>query len=404
MNAKTTTTILAAVTLILVHIPAQAQLPDPGFVIDPARTALVITDPQNDFLSPDGVTWGVVGANVTENRTVENLEALFKAAKEHNLPVFVSPHYYYEHDHRWKFEGTLETLMHKIGMFNRPNALNLEGFDGSGADWLERYKPYINDGRTVVVSPHKVYGPESNDLVLQLRKRGIGKIILAGMSANLCTESHMRELVEQGFEVAVVSDATAAAILPDYDGYEAALVNFRMIASHVWKTEEAVRAIKGAVALKQADATPAVRGSQRIARQEGPSRAYHSARNLPANGVALQGFSPVSYFTKGRAEPGDPRFQVEQNGAIYYLTSAEQVEKFKRDPVRYEPAYGGWCAFGMAIQDKFPIDPTKFKIVNGKLLLFLNNEKVDALALWKKGNEAEYVGKADAHWKKVSRS
>ena len=60
-----------------------------------------------------------------------------------------------------------------------------------------------------MISPHKVYGPENNDLVLQLRKRYISKIILAGMAANLCVEAHLRELVEQGFEVAVVKDATA---------------------------------------------------------------------------------------------------------------------------------------------------------------------------------------------------
>ena len=98
----------------------------------------------------------------------------------------------------------------------------------------------LNDGETIVTSPHKVYGPETNDLVLQLRKRGIDKIVLGGMSANLCTESHLRELVEQGFEVAVVSDATAAAQVAEGDGYEAALVNFRYIASAVWTTEEAV--------------------------------------------------------------------------------------------------------------------------------------------------------------------
>jgi nicotinamidase-related amidase len=380
----------------------RAQLPDPGFVIDPERTALVVTDPQNDFLSPDGVTWGVVGQSVTDNRTVENIEALFKAAKKAGIPVFVSPHYYYEHDHQWKFEGALETLMHQIGMFNRRGALNLDGFAASGADWLERYKPYIEDGRTVVVSPHKVYGPESNDLGVQLRKRGIDKIILAGMSANLCTESHMRELVEQGFEVAVVSDATAAAVLPEYDGYQAALVNFRMIASHVWKTGEAVSAMESAAAPRQGDISLAAYRSPELSRRTARSRAYLGARNLPASGLALQGFSPVSYFTKGRAEPGDPRFRVEQKGATYYLTSARQVEQFNRDPDRYEPAYGGWCAFGMAIQDKFPIDPTKFKIVDGKLLLFLNNEAVDALKLWEQGDEAEYVRKADAHWKKVS--
>ncbi len=77
---------------------------------------------------------------------------------------------------------------------------------------MERYKPFIEDGATVVTSPHKVYGPETNDLVLQLRKRGIDRVILAGMSANLCTESHMRELMEQGFDVTVVSDGTALPI------------------------------------------------------------------------------------------------------------------------------------------------------------------------------------------------
>ena len=80
--------------------------------------------------------------------------------------------------------------------------------------------------------------------MLQLRKRGIDKIILAGMSANLCTESHMRELLEQGFEVAVVKDATAAAIVPEGNGYEAAVVNFRFMANAVWTTEDAVKAIK----------------------------------------------------------------------------------------------------------------------------------------------------------------
>ncbi len=222
---------------------AHAQLPDPGVTIVPGRTALLITDPQNDFLSPEGATWGVVGKSVTENNTVENIDSLFAAAKANDMPVFISPHYYYPTDHGWHFEGALEALMHNIGMFDREGALTAKGFDGSGADWLEQYKKYINDGETVVSSPHKVYGPETNDLVLQLRKRGIDKIILGGMSANLCTESHMRELMEQGFEVAVVSDATAAAIVAEGNGYESALVNFRFIANTVWTTEQAVKKI-----------------------------------------------------------------------------------------------------------------------------------------------------------------
>ena len=241
---KARKTILAVVLAAIGTATAvNAQLPDPGMEIVPGRTALLITDPQNDFLSPDGVTWGVVGKSVTENNTVANIESLFKAAKANDMPVFVSPHYYYPTDHGWQFEGALETLMHNIGMFDRKGALTIEGFAGSGPDWLEIYKPYINDGVTIVSSPHKVYGPETNDLVLQLRKRGIDKIILGGMSANLCTESHMRELIEQGFEVAVGSDATAAAIVAEGDGYQAALVNFRFIANTVWTTQQAVQNI-----------------------------------------------------------------------------------------------------------------------------------------------------------------
>ncbi|KAA3608643.1 MAG: cysteine hydrolase [Planctomycetota bacterium] len=209
--------------------------------LNDGRTALVVTDPQVDFLSPNGVTWGVVGKSVQENGTVANLEALFQAAKDNDLPVFVSPHYYYPTDHGWHFEGTLEALMHKIGMFDRKGPLSLEGFEGSGADWLDLYKPYVADGKTVVCSPHKMYGPETNDLVLQLRKRSIDRVILAGMSANLCTESHLRELLEQGFEVVVVSDATAAAQTEELgDGYAAAMANFKFLANGVLKTQEAV--------------------------------------------------------------------------------------------------------------------------------------------------------------------
>ena len=224
----------------------KAQLPNPGMTIDDSNTALVITDPQNDFLSPQGVTWGLVGASVTANNTVENIESLIKAAKNVGIPVFISPHYYYPTDHGWQFGGAVETMMHSVNMFDRTGALTMEGFRGSGADWLDRYRPLIEDGETVVVSPHKVYGPETNDLVLQLRKRGIDKVILGGMSANLCTESHLRELLEQGFEVAVITDATAAAQTPDIDGYKAAMTNFRFLANAMWSTAEATSNMKSA--------------------------------------------------------------------------------------------------------------------------------------------------------------
>ncbi len=236
---------VAVAATVLVAPRAEAQLPDPGMEVDTSRTAIVITDPQNDFLSPDGVTWGVVGESVTENNTVENIGRLIATAKAQGYQVFVSPHYYYPTDHGWHFGGALEVLMHNIGMFDRKGALSLDGFEGSGADWLDQYKPHLEDGETVITSPHKVYGPESNDLSLQLRKRGIDKVILAGMSANLCVESHMRELLEDGFEVAVVGDATAAAKLPDLDGYAAAMANFRFMANALWDTDTTVALLEG---------------------------------------------------------------------------------------------------------------------------------------------------------------
>ena len=223
--------------------PENPGLPQVDMTIVPGRTALVVTDPQIDFLSEKGVTWGVVGESVIEQGTVDNIERLFKAAKAVDMPVFISPHYYYPHDHKWQFEGTLEKTMHAIGMFNRKGPLNLDGFEGSGADWMPQYKKYIEDGKTIVCSPHKVYSPAQNDLNLQMRKRGIDKVILAGMSANLCTQAHLYELLELGYEVAVVRDATAGAKVPEGDGYQAAIINFRMVANGVWWTDDAVERI-----------------------------------------------------------------------------------------------------------------------------------------------------------------
>ncbi len=224
----------------------KAGLPRPGVKLKKDRFALVVTDPQRDFLSSGGVAWGVVGESVTKNGTVEHLEQLFNTADSTGTPIFISPHYYVPHDHKWDFGGSLEHLMHDIHMFDRAGQLDTTGFEESGSDWMERYKPVVNNGRTVVTSPHKIYCPESNDLVLQVRKKSIDQVILAGMSANLCVESHLRELVEQGFEVVVVADATAAAQVPGFDGYQAAIINYQFIASDVWTTEQAVARIRDA--------------------------------------------------------------------------------------------------------------------------------------------------------------
>lgn len=222
------------------HRHVQAP-PEPALLCRPvggrSKTALVVVDPQVDYLSPQGVAWPLVGEYVTANRVVENLERLFAAAKQAGLTVAVSPHYDYP-DHHWQSGGQHDPYVHEIRRIERSGPLTLEGFSESGSDFMPQFKPYILDGETVICSAHKIYGPETNDLVQQLRKRGVSQVFLAGTAANLCVESHLRELVEQGFEVAVVRDATAAPRLPDGDGFLAALINNPFIANSLWTTDE----------------------------------------------------------------------------------------------------------------------------------------------------------------------
>jgi nicotinamidase-related amidase len=127
---------------------------------------------------------------------------------------------------------------------SRKHPLSLDGFEGSGADFPERYKPYLRGENAIVTSPHKAYGTSTNDLILQLRRYRIEKIILAGPVGNLCVEAHLRDFIEQGFEVAMVRDATAGTTNEEGDGFQAASVNWRFIAHALWTTAEAVRLIK----------------------------------------------------------------------------------------------------------------------------------------------------------------
>lgn len=208
---------------------------------DNSNLGIVVIDPQNDVLSPTGTVWGAVGASVTENDTVQNLSRLMTAAKQNDVHVFVSPHYFYPTDHGWTLNGPVEAGELEVGTFSRRGPLTLEGLKNSGADWVTPLESLIEDGKTIVVSPHKVFGPQTNDLVLQLRKRGVQKAILCGMIANLCVESHLRDLVEQGFEVTIVSDATAGPRHPEWgDGYKAAMVNYQFLAHAVLSTSEVI--------------------------------------------------------------------------------------------------------------------------------------------------------------------
>jgi nicotinamidase-related amidase len=221
--------------------PPNPALPASTYKWDTSRTAMVVIDPQIDFMSAKGGAWKLVGESVTEQKLVPHLLQLFAAAKRANMVVAISPHYYYPYDQEWKFQAPAESVQHKLHIFERKGPLSLDGFRGSGADFMPEFKPYIEDGKTLIASPHKLYGPQSNDLMLQLRKLGIDKIVLTGMTSNLCVESHTREFLERGFEVVIVRDAIAGPKAPDGDGYGSALVNFRYIANAVMTTDDVVK-------------------------------------------------------------------------------------------------------------------------------------------------------------------
>lgn len=116
------------------------------------------------------------------------------------------------------------------------------------------------------------------------------------------------------------------------------------------------------------------------------------------NGVAMRNFDPVSYH-KGKPTKGTSTFSFMYKSIEYYFTNAENLEAFKKAPAKYEPAYGGWCAYSMAEGKKVKIDPMTYKIINGKLFLFSNFNGNNTLLRWNK-DEKKYKAAADKNWEK----
>jgi YHS domain-containing protein len=124
-------------------------------------------------------------------------------------------------------------------------------------------------------------------------------------------------------------------------------------------------------------------------------------RNLE-NKLAIQGYDPVSYIEQKKAIKGKKEFAVNVNGAIYYTSSEKNRELLKKDPARYEPVYGGWCAFALGdYGEKVEINPTTFKIINHKTHLFYNKFFNNTLNSWNK-NETTLKKNADQNWKKLT--
>lgn len=137
-----------------------------------------------------------------------------------------------------------------------------------------------------------------------------------------------------------------------------------------------------------------------IAQDAGSLRKKHF--NLE-DGVAIGGYDPVSYFTQNKAVKGKKETAVYYQGVTYYFSSAANKDLFKANPSRYEPEYGGWCAYAMGEKgEKVSIDPETFKVLNGKLYLFYNRFFNNTLKDWNK-NEASLKAKADVNWPKLFR-
>jgi len=222
---------------------------NPEMQLDKNRTALVLADIQNEFLQPgEQPRYHALIADALKKRNViANLEALLKTAQELGYFVIHSPHWYYPTDRQWAVPpGAVGHYLGGIGFCGRKDPVDLEGFRGSRADYYEPFKKYLMDGHTCNTSPHKLFGCEANDVIKQLRLRRVEQVIMAGPVANICLESHMRDILEAGFEVAMVRDAVAAGVNDEGDGYAAAMVNYRFMANAVWTAEQAVKSMKAA--------------------------------------------------------------------------------------------------------------------------------------------------------------
>ena len=136
------------------------------------------------------------------------------------------------------------------------------------------------------------------------------------------------------------------------------------------------------------------------------ARAEHWYFNATDEGLALNGYDVVAYFTEGEAKPGDTAISAEYGGLTYRFADEAHRDAFRAAPEQYLPQYGGFCAYGcsLRVEDRgwaparYPVDPTAFRIIAGKLYLFNRSPAFDALKSWESEDQAMQVARADAWW------
>ncbi|MFH4966415.1 YHS domain-containing (seleno)protein [Gaetbulibacter sp. M235] len=131
----------------------------------------------------------------------------------------------------------------------------------------------------------------------------------------------------------------------------------------------------------------------------------NKANNIDNSNIALQGYSPVSYLDLGIAQRGLKQYKSEHKKVVYYFTSAEQKASFDKNPSKYLPQFGGFCAFGIYAGAKFRPDPNKFIVKDGKYFLYLYNLELDAQQLWlAENNHNKLLSVANNNWEKLSKT
>ena len=119
-----------------------------------------------------------------------------------------------------------------------------------------------------------------------------------------------------------------------------------------------------------------------------------SLLNVDKNGLAIQGYDPVAFFAESKPVKGKPEFKASYQGATYLFVSAENKMRFEKEPSKYEPAFGGFCAYGVSRNKLVEIDPEAFQIVDGHLLLQYSKGVRNDFSKDTQGN----LAKANANW------
>jgi peroxiredoxin/YHS domain-containing protein len=158
-----------------------------------------------------------------------------------------------------------------------------------------------------------------------------------------------------------------------------------------------------AASIAQSGAAPTPAAPSPAAPAE-PKRATEQWNIGKKDRLAIAGFDPVAYFPEGggKAKEGSASITVDHKGAVYRFVNAENKKRFEENPGKYEPAYGGWCAWAMLDGEKVEVDPESFIVKDGRLMLFYDGFFADTRAKWSKNDHVQQAAKADVKWRTIS--